>query len=52
MVAYLKGFLLKYKNTQYELIHPEISSKFSSLFIKTPFGIEVIKCTHLDPHAS
>lgn len=52
MVAYLKGFLLKYKNTQYELIHPEISSKFSSIFIKTPFGIEVIKCTHLDPHSS
>lgn len=51
MIAHLKSILIKYKNSDNKIIFPEIGEKFNTIFIKTPLGIDAIKCSHIDPHS-
>lgn len=49
MKAQLTILLSKYKNSDAQIIHPEICKKFNILIIKSSLGIEVICCSQLDP---
>lgn len=51
MIAHLKSILIKYKNSDNKIVFPEIGEKFNTIFIKTPLGIDAIKCSHIDPHS-
>lgn len=51
MIAHLKSVLIKYKNSDNKIVFPEIGLKFNTIFIKTPLGIDAIKCSHINPHS-
>jgi adenine C2-methylase RlmN of 23S rRNA A2503 and tRNA A37 len=47
----MTALLMKYRGDA-KIIYPEIGRKFNMIFIQTPIGIDVIKCTHLSPDSA
>lgn len=47
----MTAILMKYRGDA-KIIYPEIGRKFNMIFIQTPIGIDVIKCTHLSPDSA